>query len=81
MCVTALRAPVGGWVHDHLKSLITGPSLLGNCCLENKYHKNLVEPHPPPPSYDSRFQLAFVYSVQCTRQSRNIPIIAYIILH
>ena len=71
MCVTALRAPVGG--------LITCPSLLGNCCLENKYHKNLVE--PPPPSYDSRFQLAFVYSVQCTRQSRNIPILAYIILH
>ena len=36
MGVAALRA-VG--VHDPLKSLVMGPSLLDNCYLENKFHK------------------------------------------
>ena len=27
-----------GEVHDLLKSLVMGPSLLGNCYLENKIH-------------------------------------------
>ena len=39
MGVAAPRAPVGGWVHDPLKSLVMGPSLLDNCYLENKFHK------------------------------------------
>ena len=36
MGVAALRV-VG--VHDPLKSSVTGPSLLGNCYLENKFIK------------------------------------------
>ena len=34
----APRAVVGGW-GPSFKSLVTGPSLLGNCFLENKFHK------------------------------------------
>ena len=39
MGVDAPQAPMGGWVHDTLKILITGPSLLDNCHLENEFHE------------------------------------------
>ena len=45
MGVAAPRAPVSGWagVHDPLKSLvIIGHSLLGNCYLENNFHKKIM---------------------------------------
>ena len=34
---------------DPLKSLVTSPSLLGNCYLDNKFHKNFRLDLPPPP--------------------------------
>ena len=39
MGVAAPQAPVGGWCLGLLKSLVTGPSLLVNCYLENQFHK------------------------------------------
>ena len=30
-------------VYDPLKSLVTGPSLLGNCYLEKKFLKNQIQ--------------------------------------
>ena len=39
MGVAVPRALVGGWGPDPLKSSITGPSLLVNCYLGNKFQK------------------------------------------
>ena len=33
-------------VHGPFKSLVTGPWLLGNCYLKNKFHKNQGDPLP-----------------------------------
>ena len=41
MGVVAPQAPVG--VHGPLQSLVMGPSLLGNCYLENKFHKKITQ--------------------------------------
>ena len=41
MGVAAPQAPVGVWVRDPHKSLVTDPSLLVNCFLGNKFHKKI----------------------------------------
>ena len=39
---------LGSTLHDPLKGMVTGFSLLEKCSLENKFHtKNQTGPHPP----------------------------------
>ena len=59
MGVAVPRAPVGGWGHDPFKSLVTGPSFLGNCYLEKKFHKK-IRVNPLPLNIDKHHQFGVI---------------------
>ena len=52
--VAAPQAPVGVWVRSPLKSLVTGPCLLVNCFLGNKFHKKIRGNPPQLKSYEPK---------------------------
>ena len=54
---------MGDGVYEPLKSLVTGPSSLGNCNLENKFHKKSVYTYISVyiPYFHSNFPMAYLF--------------------